>query len=80
MKTDADALIDERMNVYNNLSVAQLKVGNSEDALTSAEIVLRLQPNNVKALFRKGKVRIISSHLIEITPFRFSFAKSLFRL
>ncbi|XKL59406.1 hypothetical protein PGB90_000422 [Kerria lacca] len=54
-KTESDKLIDERINVYNNLSVAQLKMNSPDDALHSVEIVLKLQPNNVKALFRKGK-------------------------
>lgn len=55
-RNEADQLIDERINVYNNLSVAQLKVKSIDESLGSADTVLKLQPNNVKALFRKGKV------------------------
>ncbi len=55
-KTEADKLIDERIKVYNNLSAAQLKVNVPDDALHSIEVVLKLQPHNVKALFRKGMV------------------------
>lgn len=55
-KTEADKLIDERINVYNNLSAAHLKTDSTDEALQCVETVLKLQPNNVKALFRKGKV------------------------
>lgn len=68
-KTESDKLIDERINVYNNLSVAQLKMNSPDDALHSVEIVLKLQPNNVKALFRKGKVRIFNTFLLPLLFF-----------
>lgn len=42
--------------MYNNLAAAQLKIGSFDAALMSVENVLRCQPNNVKALFRKAKV------------------------
>lgn len=54
-KTDADSLIDERINVYNNLAAAHLKTDSIDDTLQCVETVLKLKPNNVKALFRKGK-------------------------
>lgn len=38
------------------MGAAQMKVGASEVALKSLDAVLKCQPNNVKALFRKGKV------------------------
>ena len=44
------------MKVYNNLALAQLKILAYEAALTSVEHVLKCQPNNAKALFRKGKI------------------------
>lgn len=38
------------------MGAAQMKVGANEVALKSLDAVLKCQPNNVKALFRKGKV------------------------
>ncbi|XP_058833029.1 peptidyl-prolyl cis-trans isomerase FKBP8 [Topomyia yanbarensis] len=49
-------LLEDRMKVYNNLALAQLKIGAYEAALKSVEHVLQCQPNNAKALFRKGKI------------------------
>ena len=49
-------ILEDRLKVYNNLAAAQLKIGSLEAALMSVENVLRCQPNNVKALFRKAKV------------------------
>lgn len=44
------------MKVYNNLALAQLKISAYQAALKSVDTVLKCQPNNAKALFRKGKV------------------------
>lgn len=49
-------LLEVRIKVYNNLAAAQMKIGAFDTALTSVDNVLRCQPNNVKALFRKGKI------------------------
>lgn len=49
-------ILEDRLKVYNNLAAAQLKIGSYDAALMSVENVLRCQPNNVKALFRKAKV------------------------
>ena len=38
------------------MAMAQLKIQSYEPALNSVEAVLKCQPNNIKALFRKGKV------------------------
>jgi FK506-binding protein 8 len=56
--TDAELqqALDMRLKVYNNLAAAQLKMEAHDAALKSVENVLRLQPNNVKALFRKSKI------------------------
>nr|XP_006629043.1 PREDICTED: peptidyl-prolyl cis-trans isomerase FKBP8-like [Lepisosteus oculatus] len=40
----------------NNMAATQLKLEQCEDALGTSEEVLLLDPNNVKALFRKGKL------------------------
>lgn len=49
-------LFAERLKVYNNLAAAQMKIKAFDSALSSVESVLRCQPRNVKALFRKGKI------------------------
>ncbi|KAF4528212.1 hypothetical protein B566_EDAN016833 [Ephemera danica] len=49
-------LIEDRLKVYNNLAAAQMKIKAFDAALQSVENVLRCQPKNVKALFRKGKI------------------------
>lgn len=50
------SLLDDRLIVYNNLAMAQIKVTAYDAALASVENVLRCQPNNSKALYRKGRV------------------------
>lgn len=50
-------LLEIRVKVYNNLAAAQMKIAAYDAALISVDNVLRCQPENVKALFRKGKVR-----------------------
>ena len=52
--SDLQALLEDRLRVYNNLAAAQIKTQAYEAALKSVENVLRCQPQNVKALFRKG--------------------------
>ena len=56
--TDAElqGLLEDRMKVYNNLAAAQMKTQAYDAALRSVESVLSCQPQNVKALFRKGKI------------------------
>lgn len=58
-ESDADlqALLEDRLTVYNNLAQAQLKTQAYEAALKSVENVLSCQPRNIKALFRKGNSR-----------------------
>ena len=53
---DLRLLFDDRLKTYNNMAAAQLKLQAYGPALTSVGAVLRCQPKNVKALFRKGKV------------------------
>jgi hypothetical protein len=49
-------ILAERLKVYNNLAASQMKIQAFDSALSSVENVLRCEPNNIKALFRKGKV------------------------
>ncbi|XP_050096124.1 peptidyl-prolyl cis-trans isomerase FKBP8 [Anopheles aquasalis] len=54
--TELQDLLEDRMKVYNNLALAQLKISAYQAALKSVDTVLKCQPNNAKALFRKGKI------------------------
>ncbi|XP_011150605.1 peptidyl-prolyl cis-trans isomerase FKBP8 [Harpegnathos saltator] len=49
-------LLEDRMKVYNNLAASQMKTQAYDLALESVDNVLNCQPQNVKALFRKGKI------------------------
>lgn len=49
-------LLEDRIRVNNNLAMAQMKVEAWDAALKSVESVLTCKPDNVKALFRKGKI------------------------
>ncbi|XP_011494478.1 PREDICTED: peptidyl-prolyl cis-trans isomerase FKBP8 [Ceratosolen solmsi marchali] len=49
-------ILEDALKVHNNLAAAQLKCEAYDAALTSVENVLRCQPQNVKALFRKGTI------------------------
>ncbi|GAB6019022.1 hypothetical protein CHUAL_000652 [Chamberlinius hualienensis] len=44
------------MTVSNNMAAAQLRIGAYDAALKSVDNVLKMEPNNSKALFRKSKV------------------------
>jgi len=45
-----------KLTLYNNLAAAQIMVEALEPALQAVENVLQIEPENVKALFRKGKI------------------------
>ncbi|KAM4707951.1 peptidyl-prolyl cis-trans isomerase FKBP8 [Discoglossus pictus] len=49
-------LLDVKIKCLNNLAASQLKLDHYEAALKSCNMVLEHQPENIKALFRKGKV------------------------
>lgn len=48
------ALLVDRTKVYNNLAAAQIKTEAYDAALESVDNVLRVEPENIKALYRKG--------------------------
>ena len=56
VKPEVQTILSERLKALNNMGAAQMRIEAYEVALKSLEAVLRCQPNNVKALFRKGKV------------------------
>lgn len=57
VRPEVQPILTERLKALNNMGAAQIKVEAYDVALKSLEAVLRCQPDNVKALFRKGKVR-----------------------
>lgn len=58
--TDAtlQSLLEDRLNVSNNMAAAQIKLGHFDAALNLLQTVLRCQPDNIKALYRKAKVMV----------------------
>ncbi|XP_022330048.2 peptidyl-prolyl cis-trans isomerase FKBP8-like isoform X2 [Crassostrea virginica] len=48
-------LLESRLKCYNNMAACQLKTDAYDAAIKSCRMVLDVQPENVKALFRTGK-------------------------
>ncbi|KAL1501200.1 hypothetical protein ABEB36_006574 [Hypothenemus hampei] len=61
--SELQKLLEDRLKVLNNMASAQIKMELYDQALISLETVLRCQPNNVKALFRKSKVHSAKNEL-----------------
>jgi len=53
---DLQILLEERLKAFNNLAMAQLKLEAWDSAMASLRQVLKIEPNNEKALYRKSKV------------------------
>uniref|UniRef100_A0AAV2L7W9 peptidylprolyl isomerase n=1 Tax=Knipowitschia caucasica TaxID=637954 RepID=A0AAV2L7W9_KNICA len=53
---DEEEIKDYRLKCLNNLAMVQLKLEQNEEALKTCLEVLQLDPHNVKALFRSGKL------------------------
>lgn len=71
MKVDEEEEVREyRVKCLNNLAAAQLKLEQYEEALSTSRDVLTLEQNNVKALFRTGKVRMDFAGLTQANPKR----------
>src|SRR2546422_574467 len=58
-------LVSLRSICYNNLAAAQIKVDALDQALKSVTSSLDLNPNNVKALYRKCKILASKGELTE---------------
>lgn len=56
VRPEVQPILSERLKALNNMGAAQMRIEAYDVALKSLEAVLRCQPDNVKALFRKGKV------------------------
>lgn len=54
-----------RVKCLNNLATAQLRLEQFDEALHTSRDVLTLEPNNVKALFRTGKVRDLNRTVLQ---------------
>ncbi|KAL1251277.1 hypothetical protein QQF64_019073, partial [Cirrhinus molitorella] len=62
---EEEELLDMKVKCLNNMAAAQLKLDHYEAALRSCVSVLAHQPDNVKALFRKGKVLALQGEYAE---------------
>lgn len=58
VEAEEEEVHDYRVKCLNNLAASQLKLEQYNEALHTSRDVLALEPNNVKALFRTGKVRV----------------------
>uniref|UniRef100_A0A8C8RVG3 peptidylprolyl isomerase n=1 Tax=Pelusios castaneus TaxID=367368 RepID=A0A8C8RVG3_9SAUR len=61
-------LLEVKVKCLNNLAASQLKLDHYEAALRSCSLVLEHQPENIKALFRKGKVLAQQGEYREAIP------------
>ena len=72
-KAEEEEVQDYRVKCLNNLATAQLKLEQYDEALHTSRDVLTLEPNNVKSLFRAGKVRahpvMRQHHCISFDPY-----------
>lgn len=55
---EEDELLDVKVKCLNNMAASQLKLDHYEAALKSCVSALQHQPDNIKALFRMGKVGV----------------------
>ncbi|KAM7414540.1 hypothetical protein PAMA_019383 [Pampus argenteus] len=56
VEAEEEEVCDYRVKCLNNLAASQLKLEQYSEALHTSKDVLTLEPNNVKALFRTGKI------------------------
>merc|ERR1719336_2985522 len=62
---DLQEMLQERVKTFNNMAQAQMKLTAWDSALASVRQVLKIEPNNEKALFRKSKILIEKCQLDE---------------
>ncbi len=55
---EENELMDVKVKCLNNMAASQLKLDHYDAALKSCVLALAHQPDNIKALFRMGKVRV----------------------
>ncbi|XP_051828283.1 peptidyl-prolyl cis-trans isomerase FKBP8 [Antechinus flavipes] len=61
-------LLELKVKCLNNLAASQLKLDHYSAALSSCSLALSHQPDNIKALFRKGKVLAQQGEYAEAIP------------
>ncbi|PAA92621.1 hypothetical protein BOX15_Mlig010424g1 [Macrostomum lignano] len=61
---DEPGVSEARVRVYNNLAATQVKISAYDAAIASCDSVLGLQPDNIKAHFRKGKSLVSKGDLV----------------
>lgn len=62
---EENELVDVKVKCLNNMAAAQLKLDHYDAALKSCTLALAHQPDNVKALFRMGKVLALQGDYTE---------------
>jgi len=62
---DIQELLQERVKTFNNMAQAQMKLSAWDSSLASVKQVLKIEPNNEKALFRKSKILVEKCQLDE---------------
>jgi len=62
---DLQELLQERVKTFNNMAQAQMKLSAWDSSLASVRQVLKIEPNNEKALFRKSKILVEKCQLDE---------------
>jgi len=62
---DIQELLQERLKTFNNMAQAQMKLSAWDSSLASVKQVLKIEPNNEKALFRKSKILVEKCQLDE---------------
>ncbi|XP_062869060.1 peptidyl-prolyl cis-trans isomerase FKBP8 isoform X2 [Trichomycterus rosablanca] len=62
---EEEELMDVKVKCLNNMAAAQLKMDHYDAALRSCVSVLAYQPDNIKALFRQGKVLSLQGEYAE---------------
>ncbi|CAD7685344.1 unnamed protein product [Nyctereutes procyonoides] len=65
---EEEQLLQLKVKCLNNLAASQLKLDHYRAALRSCSLVLEHQPDNIKALFRKGKVLAQQGEYSEAIP------------
>ncbi|CAH8437879.1 unnamed protein product [Schistosoma rodhaini] len=64
----AELINDAKLKLENNLAAAQLKVEAYDAAIMSCDAVLQSDPQNIKALFRKGKALLEMNEVDDAIP------------
>lgn len=64
---EENELMDVKVKCLNNMAASQLKLDHYDAALKSCVSALSHQPENIKALFRMGKVHVV--YVVSLTRF-----------